>query len=87
MNGQVLDGLLSEKTHGLTLATCRDLTPPKHPVVSPPRRIQYGRRRKVILFYIHIVELSANLTAIQQFYLITYQFLDTKYTPYLSEKY
>ena len=64
MNGQVLDGLLSEKTHGLTLATCRDLTPPKHPVVSPPRRIQYGRRRKVILFYIHIVELAANLTVL-----------------------
>ena len=78
---------IQRKTRGVFAIVFSLIHTPKTPRRIAPRRIQYGRWRKVILFYIHIVELSANLTAIQQFYLITYSFLDTKYTPYLSENY
>ena len=45
---------------------------PKTPLRNAPHRIQYGRRRNMIILYTHIVELSATLITIQYFYLITY---------------
>ena len=78
------------KTSHLNTITCRIVLIQVH-TPKTPRRIQYGRWRKVILFYIHILELSANLTAIQQFFrtannYIYWQFYERRTTTYTCKK-